>query len=315
MSFNGISISRFQKNQTCPIGVDMGYDALKMVQLKWNGKGADFVAGGICNRPEDVQAGSAEWQKWVIESIHEITSKNKFYNKKVIASLPASEVVIEHIKLPKGMEQVSQEVLVSKMKHKIDTDNAVIKHIPLEGDNILVIATEREKINRYLAIYEKAKLQIDSLGIWPIALTNSYVSFFGKRKTDMESIVMLLDIEACHTNVVISRHKNLLFARSLPIGANQLDSEQAVKELSTELAGCRREFVMMQGNAQIERLILLSGQTVNRDVSIAIAKHMEIPAQTGDCLAAVAKKDFHQFGIDSRESKDSWATAFGLSLS
>jgi Tfp pilus assembly PilM family ATPase len=315
MSFNGINISRFQKNQTYPIGVDMGYDALKMVQLKRNGKGAELIAGGIRNRPEDVQPGGADWQKWVIKSIHEMTSKNKFYNKKVIASLPVSEVVIEHIKLPKGTEQVSQEVLVSKMKHKIDTNNAVIKHVPLEGDNILVIATEREKINRYLAIYEKAKLQIDSLGIWPIALTNSYASFFGRRKIDVKSIVMLLDIEAGYTNVAISRHKNLLFARSLSTGAKQLESEEAVKKLSTELAGCRREFVMMQGNAQIERLILLSGQTVSRNVSVAIARHLEIPAQTGDCLAAVAKKDSYDFGIDRRESKDSWATAFGLSLS
>ena len=297
----------------------MGDDVLKLVQLEDNGKGISLIASGSEDRPADVKPGSGNWQRWAIEAIERMTANGKFRGKDIIAAMPASEVIIEHLRMPKikDKDDKPEDAILSKIKQKlpIEPDNIMIKYIPTEEDNVLVIATEREKIDRHLAIYEKAGLEIKSICAWPTALTNSYTSFFGRRKTDIEAIVMLLDVGANCTNVVICRHKNLLFAHSIPIGVRQIGSEETTARLVLELTACKRYFTSMHKKAQIERLIFLSGQGVDKNIYTTIAKQLEMPAQLGDCLAAVEIANPYQSGIDRRGCQFSWATAFGLSLS
>jgi len=182
-----INMFRFLKNHIYPIGMDIGYDSLKLVQLGNNGKGISLIAGGSKNRPAHVEPGSANWQKWAIEAIRELSNCGKFRGREVIATIPANEVFIEHIKMPKikeepGSDDKLQDALLPKIKQKLpfEPDDAMIKYIPAEEDNVLVIAAERKKINRHLAIYEKAQLAIKSITVWPTALANSYAEFFGK---------------------------------------------------------------------------------------------------------------------------------------
>ncbi|MHC4459171.1 MAG: pilus assembly protein PilM, partial [Planctomycetota bacterium] len=311
-----------------PIGVDMGDDTLKVAQLGNNEKCVDLIAGGSENRPEDVEPGSGGWQRWAIEAIRRLIANGRFQGREVMAAVPASEVFIDHIKMPKikdespkakkgiwggapfaenrkleaGLDGRLQDAMFSEIRQKLpfEADDAVIKYIPTEEDNVLVIATEREKIDRHLAIYEKAHLQIKSIAVWPAALTNSYIKFFGRREVDIETVVMLLDVEANYTNVVICRHKNLLFARSIPVGAKQLDDEKMITRLVLELTGCKQHFGSMYRKARIERLIFLSGQAVDKDIYATIAKQLEMPAQMGDCLRAVEIADPCGSGIDRR---------------
>ena len=308
-----------------PIGVDMGDDTLTMAQLANNGKGISLIAGVCENRPSNVKPGSADWQRWAIETIRQVNSRGQFRGRDVIAAIPPAELFIDHIKMPK-MEAKSEtkeakdavdDAIISKIKQKLpfESDDAMIKYIPAEEDNALVIAAERKIIDRHLAIYEKAGLTIKSIGVWPIAMTKSYTKFFGRRKTDIEAIVYLLDLEPNCTNVVICRAENLLLARSIPMGANQLDGDKMVARLVLELTGCRRHFASMYKKAQVERLVFLSGRAVDREMCVTIAKQLEMPAQMGDCLAAVEVAEPSQSGVDRRNCQVNWAIAFGLSLS
>ncbi len=326
---SGAPVFRFVGKRN-PIGIDMGDDTLKLAQLENNnGKGIKLLAGGSKSRPKDVVTGSISWQKWAIDSIRELKAMGKFKGREVIAALPASELFIDHIKMPKISDDGAvgnTEPVLSKIKHKLpfEADDAMIKYIPTEQENVLVIAVERSKIDRYLAIYEEANLQIKAIDVWPVALTNSYTRFFGRRKADVESIVMLADIGASRTNIVICRHKNLLFARSIPIGGAQLDTEEVLTKMLLELTSCRRQFSLMYKKGQIERLIFLSGGVVDKELCKTIAQKMEIPAQIGNCLSAVQITDSQDCGVDRRKSPSvqmssvqelSWATVFGLSLS
>ncbi len=307
-----------------PIGVDVGDDALTMAQFENNERGIILVAAGSKNRPEDVELGSSNWQRWAIEAIRELTSDCGFHGRDVIAAIPASEVFIDHIKMPKIEGDRLEEALFSKIKQKLpfEADDTMIKYLPVEGDNFMVVAVEREKIDRHLAIYEKAHLQIKSIAVWPSALANSYARFFGRRKSDVGAIVMLLNINMNYTNVVICRHKDPLFACSIPVGAKQLEGRTAASademtaKLVLELTGCRRHFGAMHEKAQLERLIFLSGHSVNRDIYTTIAKQMDMQAQMGDCMAAVETVNSEGLvTIERRGCTVNWVTAFGLSLS
>jgi Tfp pilus assembly PilM family ATPase len=236
-----------------------------------------------------------------------------------VAALPANSVFIDHIRWPKKFDGKIEEAIFAKIKQKLPFEplqkNTMIKYIPAEQDNVMVLATERAVIERHLAIYERAGLAIKSIGVWPVALASCYARFFGRRKNDLDAIVMLLDIEPDCSNVVISRHKNPLYACSIPMGTKQLKDEKMVGRLVMELTAARRQFLALYKNMQIERLIFLSGLAVDPDIYRTIAKQLEVQAQMGDCMAAIELNDPDRFGLDRRNGKVSWALAFGLSLS
>jgi Tfp pilus assembly PilM family ATPase len=303
-----------------PIGVDIGDDAVKMVQLSNNAKTVSLIAAGSKNQPENVKGGS--WQRWAVEAISELTANGKFRGKEIIAAMPAGDVFIDHIRIPRIKDSTLsddkiRDIVFSKIKQKLpfESGDAMIRYIPAEGNNAMVIAAERKIIDRHLAIYENANMKVKSIGVWPMALVSTYTRFFGRRKADIDAIVMLLEMDANHTNVVICRHKDPLFARSISMGAKHLGSGEMVARLVLELNGCKRHFRSMYKNAQMERLIFLSGQSRDTNVCSTIAKQLEMPAQVGDCLAAVKITDPYRLGIDRRDCQVNWATAFGLGLS
>lgn len=321
----------FLRNSACAIGVDLSNDGLKMVQLANSGKGIRLIAGRNEDRPEGVQPGSAGWQRWAVEAIREATATGKFRGKEIIAAIPPSDVFIDQMKIDlpfcdnssnrkaaaKANDEKVPQAVFSKIKQKLpfQLDDAMIKYIPTEQDSALVVATDRKIIDRHLAIYEKAGLAIKSISVWPMALVSCYTKFFGRRKADIDAVVMLLDIEAGCTNVVICRHRRLLYACSIPIGANGIDDENVLTRLMLELTACRRHFVSIHQNAQMQRLIFLSGPAVSEEVYRTIAKQLGIQAQMGDCLAAVDLANPSDAEIDRRDCHVNWAIAFGLSLS
>lgn len=320
----------FLGNRACAIGVDLSNDSLKMVQLANSGKGIRLIAGRNEDRPESVQPGSAGWQRWAVDAIREAAANGGFRGKEIMAAIPPSDVFIDHIRIDlpfcdnapsrkgaKAHDEKVPQAVTSKIKQKLpfQLDDAMIKYIPTEQDSALVVATDRKIIDRHLAIYEKAGLAIKSISVWPMALVSCYTKFFGRRKADLDAVVMLLDIETACTNVVICRYRRLLYACSIPIGANSTDDEKVFTRLVLELTACRRQFVSIHQNAQIQRLIFLSGLAASSDVYRTIAKQLGIQAQIGDCLAAVDLANPSNAGIDRRDCHVNWAIAFGLSLS
>jgi Tfp pilus assembly PilM family ATPase len=318
------------KNHVYSIGVDVGYDSVRLAQLGNNGKGLSLVAGNYKDRPANVNPHSSDWQRWVIDATHLLTAYGDFRGREVIAAMPTDEVFIDHIKRPKVEDGKLQETIFSKIKQKLPfeslRENTMMQYIMMEEDNVMVLATERRKVERHLAIYEEAGLTIKSIGVWPIALTNSYVRFFGRRQSDLKAVVMLLCMEADRTNVVVCRHSSLLLARSIPVGFMRLDDEQAVTRLAMELTACKRQFSLMYRNSHIERLLFLSGRATDKDIFASIAKQLDMPAQVGDCLGAVEIAKSCRLGaaeadrretpavIDRRDPRVNWAVAFGLSL-
>lgn len=320
------------KNQTYAIGVDVRHDSIKLAQLGNNGHGITVLAGNRKQRPDDIEPGSSDWQKWAIENIHLLTAYGDFRGKEVIAAVPETDVFIDHIKMPKTKDNKPRDAIFSKIKQKLPfeplEENTLMKFIETEQDNVLIMASDRNIIDRHLAIYERAGLSLKSIGVWPLALTNCYVKFFGRRKSDLEAIVMLVCVEANCTNVVVCRHSNLLFAHSISMSFNQLVDEHTISRLVMEVTGCKRQFNMIYRNAPIERVIFLSGQSVDKGICSTIAKQLEMPAQIGDCLAAVeiAKscrlsrdiehdKECMDEKIERRDCPVNWAVTFGLSLS
>lgn len=303
---------------TCPIGIDLDYDSLKIAQLAVNGDGLTLVNCTWIPRPVYVPANSPQWQRWAVDAVREACGQGRFRGKEIVVALPATDIFVELLRCPKTSEGKRQEAIFAKIKPKMrpgwTRDNTVLRCIPTEQDNVLVIAANRAIIDRHLAIYERARLRVKSMAVWPMAMANCHARFFARRGTDLNSVVMLLDIQPDCSNVVVCRGPMLLLAQSIPIGVRQLGAKTEAGRLAWELTACRKQLLSLYRDVGIERLIFLSGPGVDPGVCRTIGAELGVRAQLGDCRVALGMETTPDARLEGDEVKTSWALAFGLSL-
>ena len=315
----------FLKKRVFPIGIDLGSSYLKMAQLGFDGRNFYLYAAGREEKPQDIELGSADWQKWAVVTAKKMINKGGFSGKQVMAAIPPGDLFIDQMKIPKSTGEKVEQAVLGKVKPKLpfEPKGAMVKYVIADetrnnGEmDVLVMAAERETINRHLAIYEKVRLEIRGMSVWPLAVTNSYVKFFGRRAEDIETVAMLVDIGAEHSNIVVCRHKNLLFARAISIGFKHLGDKKTGQKLMEEMDACSRYLESVSGRTHVQRLVFISGRSVDRNICekvVEFAEQMQIPAQIGDVLAAVEVRRGCRFDIERRGQQIDWATAFGLSL-
>jgi hypothetical protein len=310
----------------CPIGVDLGNGFLRMAQIGFNGSGPYLYAAGIVARPQGVEPQSPAWQRWAINAIKDLLRKGDFKGKSVITALASEDLFIEQMKVPHNTAAKLDETVLPRIQKKLPfaVEEGMIHCIPVEIDSnkttetdVIVIAAERCKIDRHLAIYENAGLDVTEMSIWPTALINSYHQFFCRRKTDQNRVVILLDVGSHFCNVVIGCGGELLFARLIPTGYVHLSQDQTIQRLMAEIDSCCRYFESIAGKRPIEQILLLVGKNVNKDLCNKIAElacKMQIPAQVGDVLSAIQARREVMGMVERRNSNIDWAMAFGLSL-
>ncbi len=313
------------KKKIYPIGVDLGDGHLRMAQLGFDGKGT-FLHSGACRaKPEEITSGSAEWQRWAAETVGEMVLKNGFKGKNIITSLPSDDVFIDQTRMTRVPEDKLARAIFSEVSNKLPfpIESATLKHVILErtlnGDkiDILMLATEQKKVNRHLAIYEAAGLDIQSICVWPQTLINSYVNFFGRRQEDNDVVVMLMDICEDRCNIVVCKQFDLIFARVIPIGLKQLHNDGMIEKLTSEVDSCRRYCGATSTECRVQKLLFLAGAEIDKEIPAKVAelaRRVHLPAQMGDVLSAISERPGRKNNIDKCQKDVAWAVAFGLSL-
>lgn len=315
----------FFKKDSSSIGIDLGSSYLKMAQLSVEDRSLSLVEAGCEKIPDQIKFGTPDWQKWSVRTIKKILSQGKFRTRNAISTMSSDDIFIEHVKISKNEKNIEQAAFEAiKKKLPFSPNDAMVQCVCNEISNerpkrdVLVMAADKVKVQRHLAIFEKAGLNLKSMSVWPLAITKAYTNFFARRAADAEVVALLVDIGANHSNIIIVKHDNLLFARVVGLGFNQLTTDAAGENLLSELVACTRYFESMETGLEIGKLLLLSGRNIDKSVceKVAIlARQMHIPAQIGDVLSAVEVDETNELLIDRRGSRQGWTTAFGLSLS
>jgi len=241
-------------------------------------------------------------------------NNGQFRGREIVVALPAADLFVDHLKCPPSSEGKLDEVVFSKIRRKLPPgwtrNNIVIRCIPTEQDNTLVIAAERAILDRHLAIYERTRLKVKSMVVWPVAMANCYARFFARRGADHRSVVMLLDIQSDCSNIVVCRGGKLLLANSIPIGTLRLGDTRETDRLTWELTALRKQLSSLYRDVQIERLILLSGVAVDPDACRKIGAELGVRVQRADCRVVLGMETTP----DDATAQMNWTLAFGLSL-
>ncbi len=300
-----------------PIGVDMGDDALTLVQMVNDKNVVRLLAFDSIEYPEAIKPGGASWQGWAVDVIAKSVAHGRFHSKKVIAAMPPREVFIDTIRMPKAPEGEWQNAILDYLQPKlrIAPDDILMEHFKTDGGNIIVMATDKTKLYRHLAIYENAHLKVASISVWPMAVLKAYGRIWARHAGQTDNPVMLLDIGKSCTNIVICDSANLYFAHSAPVGAKNLETDRMVDLLNSETDMCRVKFRSLYRKPQVSQVIFVSGDAVDREIYTKIAKRAKMSAQIGDCLEAVGATRSHPASPTNHVAHATWMTAMGLSLS
>ncbi len=309
---------RLAKRRGTSLGIDTAGEGLHLVQLSGSGAGAEALELAFHPRPEQIQSGTAAWQHWGVEVLQGALKPGGRHCKSARGIISASQMIVETVERAKLRDAKFLDTMVARMKPRIESEctkeTLVIKDLPIDNTYTLVMATDREWVNRYLATYEEAGLKIDALYTWPEALHQCYRRLFGRRESDQKATVILLDVGRDCTHAVICRNDKMFFARRLSVGSDALNDEKMLDRLILEIGTCRRDFAMLYSDVTLARLVFISGDSVSADAYMAIAQALEMSAQVGDCLNAVAQTSLVTEQKDCNLTSGSWASAFGVCL-
>ena len=248
---------RINKTQTLPIGVDLGTSIAKLAQMKVREDGIELLAAGAVEIPPEARMDRRARLRWLAEGIPRVLQSKLFKGRQCILGLPAQDVSVHHVKLPKASAEDTARAVVMELEGKLPcpTDQAVVRHVvagDLYGDGeprqeVIAIAVQRSTLEEYLGLARRVRLDVVGVNVECCAIVECFARLF-RRTGDSARTTMYLDIGHSSTQVVLSHGQRMVFARNLAMGGERFDKAVAAgMEISPEQAHALRRELSGEG--------------------------------------------------------------------
>ena len=212
-----------------PIGIDFGSDGLRMAQVEEVDGDFKLVAAARADVPNHVRNDPAAKLAFFSDTARDLFAQGNFRGRRVVLSLPASVMSIQHVRMAKMDEAALKQALPWECRGRLpyDPSHALLRHMVAgevfaEGEQrneIIVMAAKREWVNQLLAAAAKAKLDVIGMNVEPKATVDCFANVY-RRKSDTEIVNMFVDIGCSATRAVVAKGTQILFARVIPIGGD-----------------------------------------------------------------------------------------------
>ena len=219
------------------IGVDIDRGSIKAVQLQSTGAGYVLQHVGYHRLPPGVIVeGEVADQNLLAAEIREFWDSHSFKGKSITFGVSNQKVVVRLLDFPHMRPEDLQGAISFEAQDHIPMplDEAVLDYVVLgpreeraDLDRVLVVAAQREMISRYTTAVRAGGLKPEGVDVKALSLTRSTLPdpFFGE-----EGAVLLLDVGAEITNLVVADRGNPVLTRFVPVGLG--DFVAAVAELA-----------------------------------------------------------------------------------
>jgi len=208
------------------IGLDIGSNQIKMVEIARTGKGYSLVNFGIAPLlPEAIVEGEIMDRTLVIDTIKNLFETRKVKSNDVISAVSGRGVIVKRITMDKLKEQEARERMKWEAEQHVPfdiSDVTVDFQIlnPDTGNNqmeVLLVAAKNETINAQLDLLSGAGLNPVAMDYGAFAVQNAYEANYN---IPAEEMVALVHIGADSTNINFVKEGIPYFTRDLPIAGN-----------------------------------------------------------------------------------------------
>lgn len=240
-----------QKSKCGPIGLDIGAEGVRMLQLSRTGNCFSVVAAGRWRFPagasgEAVDANTR--RRMLVGAISDLLKGGAFRGRKVVSCLRANELAVKNIRLPHMSEAELAGAVRWECKERFGFEVAADRvHFINAGevrqgtetrDEIILIAATEECVNRHLEMLSAGRLHLVHVDTEPTALFQAYERFL-RRADDEGAVSVIVDVGYATTKVVVARGRTILLIKAIDIGGCKLD-ECVAKELGLQLPEAAR---------------------------------------------------------------------------
>lgn len=221
------------------IGLDVGSTSVRAAELSVGGGAPSLVRiGQVPLGPGAVENGEVRDVETVTEAVRELWRRGGFKSRDVSLGVGNQRVVVREVTLPALPEKEMRQSLPFQVQEliPIPMDEAVLDYDVLEEleeegrrvQRILVVAAQREMVDRHLAVATGAKLDPVGVDLVPFALVRSIGEYdgLGLEESDAggEAVV---DVGADVTNISVHEQGVPRFVRILPSGSNDVTTSVA----------------------------------------------------------------------------------------
>jgi len=221
-----------------PIGLDIGHNSIKMIQLLMNGEQLSVIAAQKARINPGINGDERERSRFVISAIKRMLAEGNFHGRNVVSSLPNDGLEITSLRLAEaqsdGIEQALRKEVVQRFG--LDPDEDAMEYVVAgnvhQGDEIknelILFAADNEKIKSHIEMLEQAGLKPVSIDAIPCALFRSFERSL-RRQEDKERTVVFVDVGNQLTTVVFGRGGEISFVKQIPLGGEKFNEEIAAK--------------------------------------------------------------------------------------
>ncbi len=218
---------RLTRAQILPIGVDVGHDSVKMIQLEVIGDSLTVTAAAKMPLPAEVKDQPELRIAVASDLIRQMLRQHPFRGRKVVAALPREIVHMKNLRLPQ-MPMTELPAVVQFEARNVfpfDTEQAKV-HSLLAGEirqgtevrqEVILLAAKNDDVSALIEHLHHAGAIIESLDVEPCALYRS-VERFIRRREDEGDVNVIVDVGVRRSQVVIGRGREISFIKPIDIG-------------------------------------------------------------------------------------------------
>jgi type IV pilus assembly protein PilM len=218
---------RLTRAHTLPIGVDIGHDSVKMIQVEAVGTSLEVTAAAKMPLPAEVRSDPNLRMPLASGLIRQMLRQNPFRGRNVVAALPREVVHMKNLRLPTMPAAELPAVIEFEARNvfPFDTDAARVHYLSA-GDvrqgtevrqEVILFAAKNDDVNDVVEHLHRAGAVIESLDVEPCALYRS-VERFIRRKEDEGDVHVMVDVGVRRSQVVIGRGRDISFIKPIDIG-------------------------------------------------------------------------------------------------
>jgi type IV pilus assembly protein PilM len=221
-----------------PIGLDIGHNSIKMIQLAMNGGHISILAADKVRIGAGINGDGEERRSFVISAIKRMLAEGKFRGRNVVSCLPNDRLKITSLRLAETETGEIEEALRKEAGQRfgLDPDRDTITYLAAgcvqHGDEIrnelILFAAADEAIRSHIAMLEEAQVRPVAIDTVPCALFRSFERSL-RREEDREQTVVFVDVGSQFTTVVFGRGGEISFIKQIPIGGEKFNREIASK--------------------------------------------------------------------------------------
>ncbi|MCG3181606.1 MAG: Cell division protein FtsA [Phycisphaerae bacterium] len=271
----GVNLKKWFSAKSCPIGIDLGNDSLKVVQVARENGETRIVAAARRDVPSTVAGDPQAMARFLTESLRDVMASHPFRGKRVVSAVPAEHFFASHLRMARMSEADLAKALPWEAQGKLPfpTRDAVLRHL-IAGElmveneaktEVILMAAPRPAVERHLGAIARAKLEVESVMVPPLAVIEAF-RFLFTRSNEQDMATLFVDIGASQTCAMITHSTKVVFVKQIPVAGHTINAGVATR------LDCSRD----------------DAARLRRELAEADARDREIPAESADPSEATA---------------------------